>query len=175
MLRVIKSNTNIGKEFQSQMLGWFRQHPEVAHTWGEGVLRIFHPIQEKRFIELEYSKDSILITCETRKTEFKRERFKDLEQQVIKIRGFWVRELLNREEAKIPKPEILKGQYSLMLSNSKYGQVLTVDGNLFTGWGKVFKVFNDLESAKNYGLDKRKEGFESTIYDVDHQLIEKID
>ena len=164
----------MGDEFQKQMKMWLLEHPEVKHTWDNGTLRIWHPCSPSKLINFDLSPNSIVIEYENKRTEFKKERFKNLEEQVFRIRGFWINELLPKKELEIRRPKILEEQFLLLMTNQKYGQVLTVDGNLFTGWGDVFKIFNDLESAKNYGFEKQDSGFECLIFDSNHELIEEI-
>jgi len=164
----------MGDELQKQMKMWFQEHPEVKHTWDKNTLRIWHPFSPGKFFNFDFSQNSVVIEYENKRAEFKKERFKNLEEQVFRIRGFWINELLTKKELEIRRPKILEEQFSLLMTNQKYGQVLTLDGNLFTGWGDVFKVFNDLESAKNYGFEKLDSGFECSIFNSNYELIEEI-
>lgn len=127
---------------------WFLEYPEVAHILNDDVLRIFHPVQKDEFIDFELNERSVVLTHGKRKIEFKREAFKSLESQVLKIRSFWINEIFKEEDLDAKRPKISKNQFSVLLANRKYGQVFTTNGNLFTGWGEVYRVFCDLESAK---------------------------
>lgn len=92
--------------------------------------------------------------------------------QVLNIRSFWIHHWLSQKELKLRKPKISEGQFMLMLTKPETGHVLTTNGNLYTGWGEVYKVFDDLKSARNYGLDQQGQGFECSIFDVRGELLE---
>ncbi len=153
---------------------WLQEHPEIKHFWGENMLKISDPIEEGKFIQFDLSKNTIAIEYKGKITEFKKERLKNLKEQVFAIQGFWINQLFTEEELDIRKPMIFENQFLTMLTNRKYGQVLTLHGNLFTGWGEVYKVFDDLESARNYRFDKLKKGFECSIFDANNELITDI-
>jgi len=130
---MIKWRTHLGNEFQEQMNTWFLDHPEVSHIWNRNVLKIFHPTSQEKFIKFELSKNSILIEYGVKNVKFERKKFKNLPEQVLTIKGYWINELLKNVENSVKMPELLKHQFSVMLVNQKYGQVLTTNGNLFTG------------------------------------------
>ena len=60
-----------------------------------------------------------------------------------------------------------------MFCNSKYGQVLTTNKNLFTGWGNVYQIFENKEDARKF-LKKESidEKIEIHFYNSEYELIE---
>ena len=173
-MKMIKLQSNIGDEFQKQMKEWFHDHPEINHFWDGRNLKIWHPVNHNKSINFELSSKSIIIEYEDERIEFNKRLFKNLSEQVLNIRGYWINELLTKKELSIRKPKLKDYQFSVVLTNSRYGQVLTIDRNIFTGWGEVFKVFDNLENARDYGLSQRDKEIECIIFDAKDEFIEQI-
>jgi hypothetical protein len=166
---------NIGKEFCKQMNQWFIEHPEINHQWKENELKIFYPNNPNKFLTFNYDSKRIKIENENEKTEkvFYRNIFKNLEMQVFKIRGFWINNILKKEETEIIKPELKENEIAIMFCNRKYGQLLTTDKNVFTGWGNVYHIFENEKEAKKFAeIESRDENIEISAYNWKDEYID---
>jgi hypothetical protein len=164
---------NIGKEFKKQMEGWFREHPEVNHEWKENQLMINHPKVFENYITCEFDSKLIRIENEKKEKTFKRKLFGSIELQVFKIRGYWIHNFLTKEDTEITEPELKENQIVAMFCNSKYGQVLTTNKNLFTGWGNVYQIFESKEDAQKFEKQESKDDkIEIHFFNSDYELLE---
>ena len=141
---------NIGNEFKKQMEIWFKEHPEISHEWEENQLRIIHPKQSGNYITFKFDSKSLKIEHIKKVKTFHSKYLKKIDEQVLEIRGFWINEFLTKEDTEIKKPKLKENQIAAMFCNSKYGQVLTTNKNIFTGWGNVYQIFENKEDAKKF-------------------------
>lgn len=164
---------NMGKEFKIQMENWFKEHPEIAHHWLKNQLKISHPKKSENFINFRFDSKSIRINNGNKDKIFKRNLFKNIQEQIFKIRGYWINEFLSKEDTKITKPKLKENQIVAMFCNSKYGQVLTTNKNLFTGWGNVYQIFENKEDARKFLKEESiDEKIEIHFYNSEYELIE---
>ena len=164
---------NLGKEFQRQMKGWLKCFPEIEHCWEKDLLKINHPKQTDKFFVFQFASSFIQIQFENQKHIFKRKIFKNINEQVFQIIVFWTRTLLNEEDRSIIEPKLEKHQIAIMFCNQKYGQVLTVDKNIFNGWGNVFHIFENEEQAVDFiKLASKDNTIEIHTYNSNYEYIE---
>jgi hypothetical protein len=164
---------NIGKEFCRQMNNWFNQHPEIEHQWKEKELKIHHPNKPNKFLTFKFDSKKIKIGIENDEKIFHRELFTNIEVQVYKITSFAINKLLKKEETEITKPILKKNQIAIMLCNRKYGQVLTTEKNVFTGWGNVYQIFESEKEARKFTeIESKDEKIEIYIYNSKYENIE---
>lgn len=165
--------SNIGKEFRKQMESWFKEHPEVTHTWKQAQLQIGHPKKPERSISFHFDAKSITVAYKESTKVFQRSLFRNISEQVFQIRGYWVHEFLSKEDAEIPKPKLEDHQVVAMICNSRFGQVLTVDKNIFTGWGKVHHIFESIAEAREFDRRESKDDrIEIHFFDSSYNLID---
>ena len=165
---------NIGYEFENQMKNWFDEHPEIIHKWNEKELIILHPREKKNECIFRYNSNSLLIENHVNKAKFDRKLFTSIFDQVFEIRGFWINSFYNEHELAVKKPQLKDNEYVVMICNRRYGQVLTVDKNVFTGWGEVYKIFDTIGQAENYCNNQDKDIFEFYIYNSVYHLIKAL-
>ena len=166
-------NKNIGLEFQNQMKVWLSEYPEVNHEWRKTELIIYHPTNKSQKVSFLSNSKSVTITFQETKKVFKREFFQDIATQVLKIRGYWIRNTFQIQDLEIRKPKLCNNQVAVLHCNSKFGHVLTIDLNLFTGWGEVYRIFDNIEFAKEYCESIRNHDIETSIFDSDDNFIER--
>ena len=164
---------DIGKEFYKQMNNWFAEHPEINHQWKESELKIHHPNEMNKFLTFQFDSKKIKVQNENKEKLFYRELFTNIEEQVLKIRSFWINELLNKEETEIKKPDLKENQIAIMFCNRKYGQVLTTEKNVFTGWGNVYLIFENEKEAKKFAkIESKDDNIEINAYNSKFEDIE---
>ncbi|MDR6238462.1 hypothetical protein [Aureibacter tunicatorum] len=155
------------------MQKWLETHPEIKHIWGERFLKISHPVQQCKFIHFDIKRTSIEIEFEGQILKIHRKWFKSPKQQASEIRGFWVKKFIPENILEMQQPKIKTGQFVLMLTNHRFGQVLTINKNIYTGWGEVYKVFNNLNDCKKYVSEKQKAEIDYHIFDSNYELVKK--
>ena len=165
---------NIGCEFENQMKNWFNEHPEISHKWYENKLIISHPSDKKKECVFIYNSNSLFIENHFKKAKFNRKLFTSIFEQVFRIRGFWINGFYKRQELAIKKPHLKDNECVVMVCNRRYGQVLTVGKNIFTGWGEVYKIFDTIEEAENYCNNQDKDIFEFYIYNSTYHLVKEL-
>ena len=164
---------NIGKEFKKQMENWFKVHPEISHEWKENQLKINHPKQSENYTTFKFDSKALKIENKEKVKTFKSELLKKVDEQVFEIRGFWINEFLTKEDTEIKKPKLKENQIAAMFCNSKYGQVLTTNKNIFTGWGNVYQIFESKEDAKRFmKKESTDDKIEIHFYNSEYELIE---
>ncbi len=165
---------NIGFEFENQMKNWFEVHPEIYHKWNKNKLVIFHPSDKKKECVFIYNSNTLYIENHLKKTKFERKLFTSIFDQVFRIRGFWINSFYKKQDLAVKKPHLVDNECVVKVCNRRYGQVLTVDKNIFTGWGEVYKIFDTIEEAENYCCNQNTEIFEFYIYNSTYQLIKEL-
>jgi|TARA_B110000037_G_scaffold185567_1_gene215099 hypothetical protein len=164
---------DIGKEFKKQMNNWFTEHPEIKHQWKESELKIHYPTKINKFLTFEFNSKKIKIQNDNTEKIFHRELFTNIGEQVIKIRSFWINELLNKDETEIKKPDLKENQIAIMFCNRKYGQILTTEKNVFTGWGNVYQIFENKKEAKKFiEIESKNEEIEINVFNSKYENIE---
>lgn len=164
---------DIGKEFKKQMSNWFTEHPEIKHQWKESELKIHYPNEMNKFLTFEFDSKKVKIQNENTEKVFYRELFTNIEMQVFKIRGFWINNMLKKEETELIKPKLKENEIAIIFCNRKYGQILTTDKNVFTGWGNVYHIFENKEEAKKFAeIESKDENIEINAYDWKDEYIE---
>jgi hypothetical protein len=164
--------TDIGLEFKNQMLDWFLSHPEINHQWNNNELKIFHPTKVEDFIRFYYDEKTIRIYYKDLQKEFIKKEIPTLFEQVIEVRGFWMNELL--KDLAERKPKMKFGECAVMKCNSAYGQVLTIDGNRFTGWGEIYQIFGSVAEARQFCEKELNDKIELHIYNHEYTYLEQI-
>ena len=164
---------NIGKEFKTQMESWFEEHPEISHEWNGNQLKISHPKELGNSITFRFDAKLIKVKNGKKSTIFKRKLFRNIQEQVVKIRGYWLNELLTEEDTGIIKPKLKENQIAAMFCNSKYGQVLTTKKNAFIGWGNVYQIFESKDDAQKFlNEESNNDKIEIYFYNSEYELIE---
>ena len=141
---------NLGKAFKKEMEAWFAYYPDVPHRWQENQLSISHPREEEKFIQFQFDSKSVKVSFEGKEKVFKRKLFSNIREQISKIQAYWIHNLVKSEDSNIKKPELQENQFAVMICNAKYGHVLTISKNLFTGWGEVYQIFDNEEEARRF-------------------------
>ena len=164
--------TDIGLEFKNQMLNWFQSHPEVRHEWNNNELKIFHPIKVDDFIQFYFDEKAIKIFYHDLQKEFIKKEIPTLFEQIFELRGFWINEFL--KDLVERKPKMKFGECAVMKCNSDYGQVLTIDGNRFTGWGEIYQVFGSVVEARQFCKKELNDKIEFHIYNHEYTYLEEV-
>jgi|GEM_PF-6269370 len=165
-------NLNIGREFERQMKKRISDHPEILHKWNKGHLIVYHPRNQAQFVEYKFGYNKIEVSKDQSTKRFKRKFFTNLRDQVYQISVYGQNLLLDNKEIEDHKPPFKDNEVAVMKCNRKYGHVLTFDSNLYIGWGEIYKVFNDIDSARLYCQQEENLEFEFHIYDSNYKHIE---
>jgi hypothetical protein len=164
---------DIGKEFYKQMNNWLSEHPEIKHQWKENELRIQYPNEINKFLTFEFDSKKIKVQNENKEKVFYRKLFTNIEEQVFKIRGFWINNMLKKADTEIVKPKLKENEIAIVFCNRKYGQILTTDKNVFTGWGNVYNIFENEKEAKKFAeIESKDESIEINAYNWKNEYIE---
>lgn len=148
---------SLGQEFRTQMERWLSGNPEIPHQWEAERLTLSHPIPTKTPFIFRCQAAAVTIKQGGLRRHFRRRLFATINQQALKIRSYWINELISAEDRAIKVPELEKGQVAILGCNSTYGQVLTTQRNVFTGWGEVYHVFNNLMEANTFLQQQKKQ------------------
>jgi hypothetical protein len=170
-LNILKAD--IGADFKSEMTEWFVKHPEVVHTWSKNELTINHPKIKDSLIVCKFTKDFVEATYGNNSKIFKKELFKRTPHVISDIFVYIFNELIKEEDTEIKKPIISEESFAVLHCNQRFGHVLTVNKNLFAGWGEVFKVFENLSEAQRYCESNVTDEIELSIYDSKYNCIEQ--
>jgi len=164
---------DIGKEFKKQMENWFAEYPEIEYHWNKNELKINHPKKVGDFLTFRFNSKFVKIQVDNRETVFKRKIFKNIGEQVFRIRGYWINNLLDGEDTGIKKPKLNEHQIAIMFCNQKYGQVLTTQKNVFNGWGNVYQIFDNEEEAFSFiEIESKDDEIEIHAYNSNYEYIE---
>ncbi|MHB0756861.1 hypothetical protein [Tenacibaculum ovolyticum] len=164
---------DIGKEFHKQMDNWFSEHPEIKHQWKENELKVQYPNEMNKFLTFEFDSKKIKVQNDNKEKVFYRDLFTNIEEQVFKIRSFWINNMLKKEETEIIKPKLKENEIAIVFCNRKYGQILTTDKNVFTGWGNVYHIFENEKEAKKFAeIESIDESIEINAYNWKDEYIE---
>lgn len=164
---------DIGKEFYKQMNNWFSEHPEIKHQWKKYELKIQYPNEINKFFTFEFDSKKIKIRNENKEKVFYRELYTNIKEQVFKIRSFWINNMLKKAETEIAKPKLKENEIAIFFCNRKYGQILTTEKNVFTGWGKVYNIFENEKEAKKFAeIESKDENIDINAYNWKNEYIE---
>ena len=167
--------SNMEKEFRRQMSQMFEYQPEIQFKWMGNKLEVYHPRGDvNKATIFEALKNEVSVSYRGKTHSFRKQYFRRISDQVWDIICFWTNELMSRKDLAIFEPSINSSQYALLQCKMHTGQVLTTNGNMFGGWGDVYTVFDNLDSARDFAIGKLSDKIESVIYDSNYKYVKTI-
>lgn len=158
---------------KKQLQTFLQTHPDVPAVWLGEQLTIEHPNgKPEGQTTITFEGKRVTLDYGNKQYRFARKWRQSATAKASEILQFWLHELFSLPMRELAKPALENHQYTLLQMSAQTGQVLTVGGHLFCGWGSCYLVFNSLDDARNQARISASKQLEWAIFDAQYALVE---
>ena len=94
---------NLGDKFFTSIVEWLNSYPEVKHIWRGKSLVISSPNDENRVVSISFKNRTIEVFSKGIEKKFKQRCFVKINQQMLDIHIYLMRELHQGKKIQVPK------------------------------------------------------------------------
>jgi hypothetical protein len=149
-------------------------NPEIGFRWEGNRLSVEHPKKINRPIKFCLEQRRVEVCYDGKGKVFNINYLSGFNEQFEKIYNYCLGELLEKDALSMSKPKMKENQIAVMRVNQKYGQVLTINNNLFLGWGETYLIFENINEASKFCETNRKNELEFYLFDSQYEFIKSI-
>ncbi len=168
---------HIGRAIKKNLKLRIKYDPEMGRfvSFQEHKIVLFHPLDDKKWVSFQSSPKQIIISTPESSQSFHRSNFSNnYKQEVADLVDDWITSLIGTESLSVYKPKMEGSQIAVMHIDYSTGHVLTTNLNPPSYWGETYRVFENIQLAKEYCKTFPNKEIEFNLYDAQYEYLENI-